>query len=466
MYTSAIRNKNNNLSNYSTAFMGFLLLLISSVGLVGCNSSSSSTPPPPEAFITRISVDAAGAGGDSSSVRPLTTPDGRYVVFESLASNLVSGDTNNSFDIFVRDTQENTIKRVSIDSNGVEGNDDSLQAGISADGRYVVFRSAATNLVSADNNAAFDIFLHDLTNSTTTRISVATGANGAESDGSSAGPSISTDGRYVVFISIATNLIGAGNDTNGTFDIYVRDITNSTTTRVSVSTNGVESNGTSTAASISSDGLTVSFSSSATNLIDTVSDNNSVDDIFVRDITNNITTRVSVADGVGAVESNGASVFSSISADGNYVAFASSGNNLIANDLNNQRDIFVRNIAGNATTRVNISSSGAESDDSSDNSSISADGRFIAFITGATNLISNDTNGFRDVFVHDVQLGKTVRVSVDSNGVEGNDNVDTNGLTISADGRYVVFGSNASNLVENDIEMRGDIFRVLISETP
>jgi Tol biopolymer transport system component len=222
----------------------------------------------------RISVSSSGvqANGDSLET-PSISADGRYVAFESAASNLVAGDTNGSRDIFVRDRTSNTTTLVSVGLSGAQSDGVSTTPSISADGRFVAFTSNATNLVAGDTNSAYDIFVRDTTANTTTRVSVST--SGAEANNSSYRPSISADGRYVAFDSLASNLISG--DTNSTYDIFVRDTTANTTTRISVGPADVEGNGISLNASISADGRHVVLTSNATNLV--TGDTNSAYDI-------------------------------------------------------------------------------------------------------------------------------------------------------------------------------------------
>jgi Tol biopolymer transport system component len=185
------------------------------------------------------------------------------VAFQSAASNLVAGDNNGSDDIYVHDTVTATTTRVSLDSAGVEGNGFSSEPSISGDGRYVAFQSAASNLVAGDNNGSDDIYVHDTVTATTTRVSV--DSAGTEGNSSSSEPSISRDGRYVVFTSVANNLVAG--DTNGWGDIYVHDTVTATTTRVSVDSAGVEVSGANSEPSISGDGRYVAFRSAASNLV-------------------------------------------------------------------------------------------------------------------------------------------------------------------------------------------------------
>jgi Tol biopolymer transport system component len=168
---------------------------------------------------TRVSVASNGAQGNGDSFSSSISADGRYVAFHSIASNLVSGDTNGAWDVFVHDRQSGQTTRVSAASNGAQGNGDSESPSISADGRYVAFSSDASNLVSGDTNGAWDVFVHDRQSGQTTRVSAA--SNGAQGNGDSESPSISADGRYVAFSSDASNLVSG--DTNGAWDVFVHD---------------------------------------------------------------------------------------------------------------------------------------------------------------------------------------------------------------------------------------------------
>jgi Ca2+-binding RTX toxin-like protein len=405
--------------------------------------------------IIPVSVDSAGNQANSGSSTPSISADGRFVAFYSQASNLVPGDTNNNNDIFVRDTLTNTTTRVSLDSAGNQANFGSNgDFSISADGRFVAFSSAATNLVPGDTNRDYDIFVRDTLTNTTTRVSVDSAGN--QGNGGSYSASISPDGRFVAFDSNAANLVPGG--TNRSRDIYVRDTLTNTTTRESLDSAGNQANSPSYSASISADGRFVAFGSSASNLVP--GDTNNTFDIFVRDRLTNTTTRVSV-DSAGN-QANSRSVGSSISADGRFVAFHSDASNIVSGDTNGKRDIFVRDRLTNTTTRVSFDSAGNQANSESYYPSISADGRFVAFLSNASNLVPGDTNNRDDIFVRDRLTNTTTRVSVDSAGNQGNRS--SFGASISADGRFVAFESLASNLVE-DTNDSYDIFVVDISST-
>jgi Tol biopolymer transport system component len=399
--------------------------------------------------IERVSVDSAGTEGNSDSLyRPSISADGRYVAFRSNASNLVVGDTNNAWDIFVHDRQSGLTERVNIDSAGAEVNVDSSDPSISADGRYVAFRSYASNLVAGDTNGYADVFVHDRQTGLTERVSVSSA--GTQGDEESVGPSISADGRYVAFWSRASNLVA--DDTNGHYDIFVHDRQTGQTQRVSVDSTGAQSNDSSHSLSISADGRYVAFTSDASNLV--AADTNEERDVFVHDRLTGQTERVSV-DSMG-VQADYRSHNSRISADGRCVVFESGASNLVAGDTNDAWDIFVHDRQTGLTERVNINSAGEPSSGIDSYPSISGDGRYVAFKSDARNLAADDTNGDADIFVHDRQTGVTERVGANSVGNQGND--DSLYPSISADGRYVAFGSDASNLVPGDTNNRKDIF--------
>jgi Tol biopolymer transport system component len=403
---------------------------------------------------TRVSVATGGGQANFDSFDPSISADGRYVAFTSNATNLVSGDTNGDWDIFVHDRQTGQTTRVSVATGGGQANLASLDPSISADGRYVAFVSAATNLVSGDTNNFQDIFVHDRQTGQTTRVSVA--SDGTQANGHSYDPSISADGRYVAFASLASNLVSG--DTNGAWDVFVHDRQTGETTRVSVASDGTQAIGFffGSSPSISADGRYVAFDSWATNLVS--GDTNDKPDVFVHDRQTGQTTRVSVSSD-GTQANNGAN-YPSISADGRYVAFESSSTNLVSGDTNSVTDIFVHDRQTGQTTRVSVSSDGTQANGgpgwSGKTSSISADGRYVAFHSYADNLVSGDTNSATDIFVHDRQTGVTTRVSIASDGTQANGF--SSSPSISADGRYVAFMSGATNLVSGDTNNARDVF--------
>jgi hypothetical protein len=402
--------------------------------------------------LSRVSISTEGVEGSTISIGSISiSDDGRYVAFDSQASNLVNGDTNGQTDVFVRDTHNNVTTRVSLITNGMEqANGYSYGPSISADGRYVAFTSAANNLVSGDINGKADIFVRDTQTNTTTLVSLAT--DGSQGNANSLTPAISADGRYVVFYSLASNLVSG--DTNGLADIFLRDIQTHTTIRVSLATDGTQGNAAPdyNDLSLSADGHYVIFKSNASNLVN--GDTNERNDIFLRDIQTNTTTRVSLA--TDGTQGNSFVYGFTISADGRYVVFASASNNVVSSDTNGKDDIFVRDILTNITTRVSLATDGGQTNDSSSNPSISANGRYVVFQSYASNLVSGDTNGKADIFVRDTLTNITTRVSLAADGTQGNDSMEY--PVISADGRYVAFLSKANNLVSQDTNNTWDVF--------
>ncbi|MGH2706334.1 MAG: RHS repeat-associated core domain-containing protein [Actinomycetota bacterium] len=402
----------------------------------------------PAPATTRVSVSSSGQQGNGASGNPYLSMsgDGRYVVFASSATNLVSGDTNGVDDIFLRDRQTGATTRVSVSSSGAQSNGVSDDPKVSADGRYVAFHSSATNLVSGDTNAQPDIFVRDTVAGTTTRVS--TTASGGQATRESHDPAISYDGKAVAFSSAATNLVSG--DTNGVNDIFVKTLASGAITRVSVSSSGAQAAKASTGPAISADGRFVAFRSTATNLV--TGDTNGFADIFLRDTTTATTAMVSVSSS-GAL-ANGDSSGVTISGDGRYVGFRSNATNLVSGDTNAVDDIFLRDTALSSTTRVSASSTGAQGNGTSSEPNLSADGRTIAFQSASSNLITGDTNGAADIFVRD-PAGVVTRVSISSTGAQ-NPNASA-GPFISADGRSVAF-STIGVLVPEDSNGTKDVF--------
>jgi Tol biopolymer transport system component len=347
----------------------------------------------------RVSVDSGGssANGDCGNFGISISSDGRFVAFTGYATNLVPGDTNGFYDIFVHDRQLGTTERVSVDSSGAQSNDASYISSISADGRYVAFESFATNLVPGDTNGVPDIFVRDRQLGTTERVSVDSG--GVQGNGNTYFPCISADGRWVTFSGFASNLVAG--DTNGDYDVFVRDRQLGTTERVSVDSSGMEANGGSGffPNAISTDGRFVVFNSTATNLVP--GDTNAMSDLFVRDRQLDTTDRVSVSSGGAEANADSINSFMAISPNGRFVTFASSASNLVTGDVNAADDVFLRDRALGTTERLSLSSAGQQGFGHSRYPSVSDDGRWVAFSSSAPNLVSGDTNLASDVFVRD-----------------------------------------------------------------
>jgi Tol biopolymer transport system component len=578
-----------------------------------------------------VSVNLAGTGGGNGDSFPAAiSANGRYALYESSATNLVAGDTNNASDIFVRDLVGGTNKLVSVTTNKTSGNGASRSPVMTPDGRYVAFVSAATNLVTGDTNGISDVFVRDLQGGTTVLASAgAIPVGGAAPPSGSAMPVITPDGRYAAFFSTATNLVTGLTNVG---DIYVRDLVGGTTVCASTSarTNFQLVLGTSNTVSfnpvISDDGTYVAFESGTnipvpaygrgmifrynrqTGLIDIVHTNAHVpatayeeirnldmtpDGRFIAFVANvsessftqtavflwdaqngtnipvsvdlsdavltnatccspvvtpdgrfvtfvssatNLTTNVLAGDyhvylrdlqagvtklldadtnglGIGvypamvpalstngglvtfetsfanldnrnfnydvfvrdpaadapalisarhpdlpSLTPNGPSTFSpfGVSTNGRYVAFVSDANNLVANDTNGYRDVFVRDRLNGTNFLVSVGLNGAAANGMSSEPAVSADGRYVAFSSLATNLAPGDTNNAMDVFVRDLQLGTNLLVSVSTTGGYGNG--DSSSPVISADGRYVLFISSAKNLTAGSFSATPNLF--------
>ncbi|MBL8861178.1 MAG: calcium-binding protein [Planctomycetes bacterium] len=386
-------------------------------------------------IVSRASDGAPGGeycGGASLS------GDGRLVVFHA-GPGLVPNDTNGVMDAFVHDRSTGTTRRVSVATDGAQADGQTWDPRISADGRFVVFASPATNLVAGDTNAWEDVFRHDLLTGATVLVSVAAG--GGPANHRSASPRTSADGRFVAFDSNASNLVLG--DANGLVaDVFVRDMELGTTALVSLSATGGQGNAWCQGAAISDDGRFVAFTAMASNLVP--GDGNSADDVFVRDLLLGTTSLVSRTP--AGAPGNGESGAAIVSGDGRYVAFTSSANDLVANDTNGAQDVFVYEIATGSMVRASLTPLGAQSTSGGFGPSISHDGGRVAFVAGDGNLDPEDRNGFVDVFLRDLVAGTTEIISLSTRDIRG-----TNFSTypaISGDGRHVGFESPADNLID------------------
>jgi Tol biopolymer transport system component len=468
-------------------------------------AATAALPPSAGAYsrpgsLTRVSVSSSGAQADYTAAAPTScslvhagnpeacsatiSPDGRYVVFSSPATNLVRNDINLVPDVFVRDRAKGTTEIESVDGKGrpaiaapdlnnatnVTGG--SFEPDITPNGQLVAFTSNALNLVPKDLNLTYDIFVRDRRTKKIERDSVATG--GAEANGPSTNPVLSADGRYVAFESDATNLVAG--DKNGYTDIFVHDRRTGTTTRISVGAQGADANNNSYTPSISANGRYVSYTTEATNIVPGTAGQT----VIVHDMKTRHDDVASVASGATAedvdyVNGEGAMTGShSLSADGRYVTYRAAQSTLVPNDSGFRAstwDIFVRDRVTRRTERVSVQSSGAEfatgslplTESESNYPAISPDGRFVAFYMNVTTAAMYG-NSYIDI--HDMQSRVTETVSIAGEYLkdatcpgygQGAVNADPS-LSVSSGGRYVAFMSCDDALVKGDTDKSWDVF--------
>jgi Tol biopolymer transport system component len=433
-----------------TTTRAVLCLLVAVALAVPLSVPTTGFATPAPGTLERVNLAFDGEQADGYSSSPSISGDGRYVAFDSEASNLVASDTNGVRDVFVRDRVAGTITRVSVRSDGTEGNAFSQGAMISGNGRYVTFWSEATNLVAGDTNGARDVFVHDLQTGTTERVSRRSDSDEADDD--STMPSISADGRYVVFVSDATNM--EDDDENGVRDVFLHDRNEDSTTRVSGGIGGSDITQDCYWPRISGDGSTIVFSSAAPELVS--GDLNGRSDVFAHTISSG--ARVIISSGLSGAMANGESTIADVSSTGRYVVFLSWASNLVEGDTTGTGDYFVRDRVAGTTERITVTPTGGAPSIQAEEwpLSISADGRFVVFSTQAFDLIAGDTNNERDIFLRDRTLGQTTRVSVSSKGIETLQA--SFHSAISANGRYVAFDSQGANLVLGDTNGEMDVY--------
>jgi Tol biopolymer transport system component len=426
------------------------LSILPALGLVVMLGSSASAAG--QHAIVRVSVSGTGEQANGDSGGTSISGSGRWVAFASAASNLVPNDTNGDSDIFVRDPTTNTTKLVSTNSSGNEGNLPSSTPVISADGRWVAFSSYANNLTRGDVNGEPDIFVHDLSTGETKVVSVS--SSGELGNNRSLFPSISGDGSRIAFQSDASNLVSG--DSNDESDVFVHDLATGRTELVSQSSFGIQADTLhdrgSSDATISANGRAVAFVSPAHNL--TPNDVNHSSDVFVRDLLTNKTVLASVSSsgGQGAGGFVGAP---SLSPGGRRVVFESNDEGLVDGDTTglSAEDIFLHDLRDGTTQLVSVSSSGEQANNFSDQPSIRRD--LVLFQSAASNLVANDTNAGRNIFVHDLSSGETKAIDVGSSGELASFSFDP---SMSADGSHVAFTSYDDDLVPVDTNGYYDIF--------
>lgn len=409
-----------------------------------------------QAQVERISLAGDGSQANADSYQPAVSDDGNVIAFRSNADNLVAGDSNNWTDVFVRDLGPGTTERVSLQPNGSESSSFSNRPSLSGDGRIVVFESpnpVSWVLVTAVTDRQAGSTVHLLPRDQS--------GNPAEPKLARLEPVISGDGRFIAFRSrdqfqdaYPTDVRPVDDDGNGTLDVFVYDFDTQPTPRlrrVSRLTTDDELDADSLRPAISADGSLVAFMTYS-ELV--VNDANSRPDIVLKDSQSGVLELISVTP--GGSTGNGGSFNPAISADADAIAFRSEASNLVPGDTNARWDIFVRVRTAGTTARVSVASDGTQGNHHSMEASVSDDGRFVAFRSMASNLVTDDDNRRADIFVHDRDTAQTVLVS--RSAADPSDGHSAN-PAISGDGAWIVFESDATNLVAGDTNDARDIFR-------
>ena len=404
-----------------------------------------------EAATLRVTLAYDGGEASDSSYFPTVSGDGGIVAFGSNAVNIVQRDFNNAHDIFVRDLSAGVNTRVSVGAGGAEANAASHGAALSHDGRFVAFYSSASNLVQGDTNKVADVFVHDRQAGTTSRVSVA--SDGTEGNGPSQNPALSADGRWVTFSTTATNL--APGAVGSKSKVLLHDRETGTTTEVSVRPDGTSGTEDSSLPKISADGRYVSFISSDGRIVPSprfIGMN-----AYVRDLQSGTTVRVNATSlsSLGyAIPKPGTPV--TVSPDGRYATLLTDSA-MVPEDTNRVSDAYRVELATGTVARVSVGVDGVQGDKASGllitGASMSADGRYVAFDSDATNLVPGDTNGMRDIFVRDTVDGTTTLVSAGDAPNTRNSFYPA----ISADGSVVVFTTDGA-LAVDDTNLRGDVY--------
>ncbi|MEV0275308.1 hypothetical protein AB0I22_02835 [Streptomyces sp. NPDC050610] len=421
---------------------------------VGAAWAGPGAPPHTE----RVSVAADGTQADAYSATETISADGRYVVFSSAAANLVPGDTNGAADIFVKDLRTKRVERVSVATGGAQADAASSEASVSADGRYVAFTSAAANLVPGDDNGAEDVFVRDRHTGRTERVSGGTVAGTPSPDAWS--PSISADGRVVAFGSGRTDLVPG--DTNGEQDVFAYDRGTHTTRRVSVATDGTQGNLSSYFPVVSGDGRHVAFYSKAFNLEPGKPARPEPGGLgiakpreypsFVHDLRTGRTQALTVS---WEGKTAGGRV-TSLSADGRYAVFGSYWPNVVKEAPLREGRVYVRDVQKGATTLESLAPDGSQADSASYGGKLADHGRLLFFHSSAANLVPGDANNTGDVFVRDRETGHVELVSLAAD--DSQSTMWTDSVAVDAAGRVAVFDSDDGHLVPGDTNDVSDVF--------
>lgn len=401
----------------------------------------------------RYNLDVHGVQALGDSWGPLISGNGRFLGFSSLAHFLVPGDTDDRYDALVRDRVLGINERVALSSAGVPGNRHSYLTSLSADGRFAVFTTHSNNLVPGVDTFEHQVYVRDRLLGTTECMSMTSWGSGAH--GASGRGVISDDGRFVAFHSRAINLAGVG-ATGGIDQVYVRDRDTGAIQCISLGSGGGQANANALFPRLSSSGRYVTFTSSATNL---EPGTNGFGQAYLFDQQTGIREVLSLDTGGTPAQASSA-LPSAPTTDGRFVAFQSKAGTLVPGVGNGFQQIFLRDRTAGTNTLVSVAFDGSPGDADSQAPHITPDGRYVVFESLATNLVPGDTNAVRDVFVRDLLLGTTSRVNVANSGTQASQagGYEWSSNVVSADGRSVVFESHSTDLVVADTNGQRDLF--------
>ncbi len=407
-----------------------------------------------ECVAVNLEGSPVGSGFSGITGEPALNYDGRFVAVSTTAPLGPDDGNGSASDIYVVDRATGFVQRVSHAPDGADPDGASTGPRLSADGRYVAFASEASNLVDGDRNGLSDAFVYDRLTGLAERVSVS--SSGTESDGAAGNQiDISWDGRFVAFDATATNLAGVA------CGLYLRDRALGTTECIDVDNDGGAAEGSSRSPSISADGRLVAFSSSDTGLVDT--ETGAVGRVYVRyrgtvpeaawppdpgeiaTITAPIAPELISAAADGSGGGDGRSGGSSVSEDGRWVAFWSEATNLVPGATGGHRHVYLHDRETATTTRVTEGANGDSNGYSSYAVAMSRDGRYLAFSSAASNLVDGDDNGSDDAFIYDHDAGTTTRVSKAHDGSQLGG--DARPVVLNRSGRIVVFDGRHADVV-------------------
>lgn len=389
--------------------------------------------------LSQVSVSDAEAQVAAASLAPAVNADGSLVAFASTSPDLVPDDTNGVADVFLRDRSAGTTQRVSVDSAGVQAGAASGNPSLSADGRYVVFSSSA-RLVAGDEDDLTDVYRHDRRTATTELVGLLPdgSAPGDPADVTS-GVAVSADGSRIAFT------VGRATQSNRR-QAYLRDVTAGSSQLLSATQAGTPGNNSSFSAALSADGRTVAFESDASDLI--ADDTNGRLDIFARDLTTQVSQRV--------VPDSGGFRAPSISGDGRLVAVHQSERSPLG--------VYLADRAADTFRLVSTRRDGTPANGSARFAALSADGRVVAFAFTATNLVDDVTSpAQQNIYAVELATGDVEHLT--DTGGRGQPNGASFRPVTSADATMVALSSNASNLIDGDTNRVQDVFaRDLVPE--